>query len=107
MLKKKKDAEGQSGKVMWKTLGFMLKTAWQHRPSLIFVYLVRLVADVASKLSSIILPKFLLDEIVLFAGGAELSQHIRNAAFYAGLIVVINLAASVLNSISANCNTCR
>ncbi len=103
MLKKKKDAEGQSGKVMWKTLGFMLKTAWQHRPSLIFVYLVRLVADVASKLSSIILPKFLLDEIVLFAGGAELSQHIRNAAFYAGLIVVINLAASVLNSISANC----
>lgn len=103
MLERKKDEEAPSGKATLKTLGFMLKTAWQHKPSLVFIYLVRLMADVVSKLSSIVLPKFLLDEIVLFAGGAELSLHIKNAAFYAGLIVLINLIAGVLNSISANC----
>lgn len=104
MLEQQKEEDGKKKDTL-KTLRFMLKTAWQNKPSLMFLYLLRLVADVAVKLSSIVLPKFLLDEIVLFAGGAELSQHIRNAACYAALIVVINLVTSVLNSIAANCKT--
>lgn len=84
-----------------KTLGFMLKTAWQQRPTLYLIYLVQLLADCMQKAQYILLPKFLMDELVLLLSGGNAEQHLKNAVVYAGftvgLLLLSNLMLSLVN----------
>ncbi|MGN0506355.1 MAG: ABC transporter ATP-binding protein [Lachnospiraceae bacterium] len=112
MLEKKAKKNGQTKekrRITAKTLRFMLKTAWQQKPTLFLLYFIRLVADVALKLQAVILPKFLFDELVLLAQEAnahaayeQIALHFRNAAFYALLTALIVVIANLLNNIVEN-----
>ncbi len=78
-----------------KTLGFMIKTAWQKKPSLFLLYFIRLICEFVQKMQVVILPKFLIDELMLIIGGAELSVHINNIILYAALIVITSFVTQV------------
>ena len=84
-----------------KTLGFMLKTAWQQRPTLYLVYLVKLLAECLQKVQYILLPKFLLDELALLVSGEAVELHVRNAMMYAalsvGALLLCNMLLSLVN----------
>lgn len=72
-------------KITLPTLKFMLKTAAKLRPSVFVLYAAKFVGELIDKASSILIPKYLIDEIALIISGAELEQHLRLAAIYAAV----------------------
>lgn len=97
MLKGKKEKKQP---VVGETLRFMLKTVRKEKPSLFVWYVVQFAAQLALQAVGILLPKFLIDELVLIIGGAAVDEHLPNIIFYTALIIGISLAANLLNALS-------
>ena len=74
-------------KTLRKTLGFMLCTAWKQRPSLFFTYFAAFCADILGKVRVVLLPKFLIDELMFLLQEATMQTHLQNVVFFAVLIV--------------------
>ncbi|MBQ5333256.1 MAG: ABC transporter ATP-binding protein [Oscillospiraceae bacterium] len=89
------------------TLKFMLKTVRREKPSVFFLYLLAFVTDFAAKMSAIILPKFLIDELVLIIGGEPLENHLSRIIIYAALIVGIALSTNLLLNLEAQLMSVR
>lgn len=85
--------------VVRRTLAFMLKIAWREKPSLFIAYLGLFLGEFVSALKKVLLPKFLIDELMLVIEGAALSEHLRQIVLYAALIVGLDFLVSVLKSI--------
>ena len=83
------------------TLKFVFKTAWKERPSVFLVYLMRFVAEFASKMQNAIMAKLIIDELVLAISGGGVELHIKNAVIFAGVFIGIQLLTTVLNSAAA------
>lgn len=85
-----------------KTMKFMLKTAWKEKPVLYAIYVELFLAEVIARMQVVLLPKFLLDELVAVVNGDSRSEHIRLAILYAGITIgltlLTNLAISVCNN---------
>ena len=81
-----------------RVLPFMLKTAWRERPSLFLLYGLNLFANVLSKIVQILLPKFLIDELVLLYEGASALAHAKNAIFFAAFIIAGDFLANILRN---------
>ena len=86
--------------VVGETLRFMLKTVRKEKPSLFFVYALQFVAQLALHTVGILLPKFLIDELVLIIGGAPVEEHLTKVILFAALILGISLVANLLNALS-------
>ncbi len=86
--------------VVGETLRFMLKTVRKEKPSLFFVYALQFVAQLALHTVGILLPKFLIDELVLIIGGAPVDEHLPKIILYTALILGISLVANLLNALS-------
>lgn len=86
--------------VVGETLRFMLKTVCKEKPSLFFVYALQFVAQLALHTVGILLPKFLIDELVLIIGGAPVEEHLTKVILFAALILGISLVANLLNALS-------
>lgn len=82
------------------TLKFVFKTAWKERPSVFLVYLMRFVAEFASKMQNAIMAKLIIDELVLAISGGGVELHIKNAVIFAGVFIGIQLLTTLLNSAS-------
>lgn len=95
----KKTEKQKKEPVVRRTLAFMLKIAWQEKPSLFIVYLGLFLGEFVSTLKKVLLPKFLVDELVLVMEGAPLSEHLRQIVLYAAFIVGLDFLVSVLKSI--------
>ena len=80
------------------TLKFVFKTAWKERPSVFLVYLMRFVAEFASKMQNAIMAKLIIDELVLAISGGGDERHIKNAVIVAVVFIGIQLLTTVLNS---------
>lgn len=80
------------------TLKFVFKTAWKERPSVFLVYLMRFVAEFASKMQNAIMAKLIIDELVLAISGGGVELHIKNAVIFAGVFIGIQLLTTLLNS---------
>lgn len=65
MREKKKKSSEKNTKFVGETLAFMLKTAAKEKPSLFFCYLGLFLAELAMNLKNILIPKFLIDELLL------------------------------------------
>ena len=86
--------EKQKG-VTRETLKFVFKTAWREKPSVFLLYLMRFVAEFADKMQNAIMAKFIIDELVLILTSGEVTQHLRNAALFAGIYIGVQLLTSV------------
>ncbi len=78
----------------------MLRVAWKERPALFLVYLLLFVAELLLKAKDILLPKFLIDELMLIIGGAPLQEHLRMVALYVVLTIVVEIVAQSLENLS-------
>lgn len=77
----------------------MLKIAWKEKPALYAVYVALFLAEVTARLQVILLPKFLLDELVAIVNGDSKSEHIRLAILYAGVTIGITLLTNLIISL--------
>ena len=89
------------------TLMFMLKTVRKEKPSVFFLFLLAFVTELIAKMSAIILPKFLIDELVLIIGGEPLENHLSRIIIYAALIVGIALSTNLLLNLEAQLMSVR
>ena len=78
----------------------MLQTAWKERPSLFLVYLLLFLAQFLMKAKDILLPKFLIDELMLIIAGAPLKEHLQKVAFYVVLTIIVEIAARSLENLA-------
>lgn len=89
-------------KVTKKTLFFMLRTARKEKPMLFLLYGFLFLADIMEKVQVILLPKFLLDELVAVQRGEALQDHIRRLIGYVILYMGLAIACSVMRNIANN-----
>ncbi len=78
------------------TLKYMLKTAWKAKKSVFFIYLLDFIGMALGDLKLILLPKLIVDELVLIKGGAPASEHLSNIILYVGLTVVLEFISRVI-----------
>lgn len=86
------------------TLAFMLKLVWREKPSLLWIYALQFVIQFVPRMADIILPKFLIDELVMIISdnfsAASIEQHLPVAALYAGIIVGFTLIMSCTQNVT-------
>lgn len=90
----------ENRRITGRTLRFMLRTAWKERKSLFLVYLLLFFAEFLMKAKDILLPKFLIDELMLIIGGAPVEEHLRMVVFYVVLTIVVEIVARSLENLS-------
>lgn len=83
-----------------RTLAFMLRVAWREKPTLFVSYLILFVGDAVTAMKNVLIPKLLLDELMLVTEGAPLSAHLRLIALYAALHVVIDVLVRASNGVA-------
>ena len=81
-----------------RTLLFMMKTAWKNKPGLFVSYILRLASEVCAGLASILLPKVLIDRLVLIGSGQSFEAHFPYILLTVGLIVGINFLTGVITN---------
>ena len=84
--------------VVRSVLSLMIKTAWKEKPVLFLSYFGLFFGEFVDSIKKVLLPKFLIDELVLVINGAPVSEHTNMIVLYTSLIIVIEFCASVLNS---------
>ncbi len=98
--KEQKKTAAEDRQVIKRTLKFMVSVAWKERPSLFVVYAILFVAQLIQKAQLVILPKFLIDELMLIVGGAPATEHLQNVVLYVALICGSNLLANVMSNVA-------
>ncbi len=98
--KEKNKAAKEDRQIIKRTLKFMVSVAWKEKPSLFAVYAILFVAQLIQKAQLVILPKFLIDELMLIVGGAPAEQHLTNVMLYVALICGSNLLANVMSNVA-------
>jgi len=83
-----------------RVIKYMLKTAKEQKPVLFFTYFIDLFVEVLRKVQTIVLPKFIIDELVAIYNGAGLEVHLRNSIIFACAVIGIQFVAGVLNGLS-------
>jgi len=86
--------------IVGETLLFMLKTVRREKPCLFLMYLLKFASEFVPTMFAIILPKYLIDELVLVIGGASADGHIHKIILYAGLIIGIALLANLMQNLA-------
>ncbi len=84
--------------VVRSVLSLMIKTAWKEKPVLFVSYFGLFFGEFVNSIKKVLLPKFLIDELVLVINGAPVSEHMNMIVLYTSLIIVIEFCASVLGS---------
>ncbi|MGN0140730.1 MAG: ABC transporter ATP-binding protein [Roseburia sp.] len=85
--------------IVRRTLSFMIKTAWREKPSLFGAYLGLFLAEFIGTMKRVLIPKLLIDELMLVIAGAALADHLRQIAFYAILIVGLQFLTTGLKAV--------
>ncbi|MGN0164622.1 MAG: ABC transporter ATP-binding protein [Lachnospiraceae bacterium] len=80
-----------------KTLKFMLKTVRREKPLMFWMYILKFAVEYIPTMTGIILPKYLIDELVFILGGEPAENHLDKIIFYTGLIIGIDLISALLN----------
>ncbi len=83
-----------------RTLAFMLRVAWREKPALFGSYLILFVGDVITAMKNVLIPKLLLDELLLVTKGAALSEHLRLIVLYAVIHVAVDALVRAAGSVA-------
>ena len=102
MRKRKKDRplNTERKQIVRRTLLYMMKTAWREKPSLFGLYLMQFFALLLQKIQVVVLPKFLMDELVLILNRSAVESHVKNVIFYVAVICGMNLVINLVNNIT-------
>jgi len=92
---KKAEAREQRRNI-YRTIRFMLRTTVKEKPMLFVVYVINIVSAIIQKFLEILVPKFLIDELMLIINGAPAAEHIKTIVT---LVVIINVLGLTFNLI--------
>lgn len=90
----KKAAAREQRKNIFRTIRFMLRTTAKEKPMLFVVYVINIVSAIIQKFLEILVPKFLIDELMLIINGAPAAEHIKTIVT---LVVIINVLGLTFN----------
>lgn len=93
---KKKDNE--TANMIRRTLAFVLRTAWEEKPVLYLLYSIRFLAQYIKKIQIVILPKFLMDELMLVINGAPVELHLSRIICFAAIICGADLVVNMISN---------
>lgn len=96
MLKNKEKMKNK-WEITRKTVRYMLKSVSQEKPLLYFVYIISFLSQLLQKIQVVLLPKFLIDELVLIIEGESIKRHICLTFVYALVICGITLVTNIMN----------
>lgn len=88
--------------MLTRTLKFMFATAAKEKPVLFFLYFIRIVSNIAQKAVLVLLPKFLIDELMLAIRENDPAGHLGNIILYAALACITEFLATMANSLAAH-----
>ena len=94
MREKKKE---KKQKTVLPTLKFMFGVMMKEKPWFILIYAFMGLAAVASKVAEIVIPKFIIDELVAMTGG-DVQTHITNALIWAAAIIGVSVMNYVIGA---------
>lgn len=83
-----------------RVIKYMLRMAKENKPELFVSYFLSLIAMLLQTIQSIIIPKFLIDELVRIYNGADISEHIKSVIFYVALEICISFLSKILEIIA-------
>lgn len=89
----------ENRQIIRKTLLYMIKTAWKEKPSLFIMYGILFIAQLMQKVQAVLLPKFLMDELMFIIEGKSIEAHLQNVILYVALICGLSLLSNVMNNI--------
>lgn len=96
---KAENAEKQEKpRITLETLKFAAKTAWKNKPSLFFIYLLKLLSTTASTLLDVIMAKLIVDQLVLIVSGGETELHLKNAFIIAGIYIAARMLTGLIGN---------
>ena len=91
--------ENQLNTSIKNTLKYVTKTVWKNKPQLYFIYLGYFLLMFVEMGINILLPKFIIDEIVLIVQGADVSLHLRNAVCFIALSLGANFLYELIRRV--------
>ena len=88
----------------------MLQIAAKNKPIFFVVYALRFLATILDKVKIVLLPKFIIDELMLIFNssqnsGTDIFDHLKNAAIFAIITVATQFLVSLLNQIASSINS--
>lgn len=81
------------------TIRFVMQLVWKEKKETLLIYFGLLFVHFLKKVQIILLPKFLIDELMLIIMKEPLEKHLQQVLFFAGMICGISLVAGVMESI--------
>ncbi len=82
-----------------RTIKYVSGTILKEKPFLLFVYFLKFLCQLAILVQVVIIPKFLIDEIVLITQKTDVEVHLKNAVFYVLLTLAINFSRDLINAL--------
>ena len=82
------------------TVSFMLKIACKEKPQLLVLYVLRIFADIMEKVQDVLLPKFIIDELLLVLSGADAAIHMKSAVFYVVFTILLQLMKNIIKNVT-------
>ena len=91
-----------------KSVKYVCKVLWKEKPSAYFVYAGNLLCKFAELVQNIVIPKFIIDEVVIMINlmrngevlsiDGELHEHLVKAVFFVVITLIINFIRNLSNS---------
>ncbi|WP_302626546.1 ABC transporter ATP-binding protein [uncultured Eubacterium sp.] len=78
------------------TIRKMFLIARKEEKIVFVLYVLRFFCDLLLKIKTIVIPKFIIDELILIQEGAEINSHLNNVIIYVLIIVGSELVAKLL-----------
>lgn len=100
-----KNSDSKDIKKAVKCILYIFRVAISKKPTIFIVYIILFVAQIMQKIQIVILPKFLIDELVSGLNGAELSKCLFRITLIIGMICLLSLLASMIISITIQCKS--
>lgn len=97
---KEKKEKIENPHVIGKTLSYMLKTAWKEAKGLYAMYALQFIAEALGELKNLLLPKLLVDELILVIDGGTFEEHIRRIVTYVAITIVAEFLSRLLNHVA-------
>ncbi len=82
--------------VVRKTLTFMIKVAKEGKKGVFWFYALDFLGNALGELKNLLLPKLLVDELVLISQGASAAEHFKTAMIYAAITVAAEFVSRIM-----------
>lgn len=95
-------------KISLKVIRHMLSETARNKPQLFFCYFINLLVEIIRKIQIIIIPKFIIDELLLVyngRGGAS-EEGLKKIIFYVAVLLGLMLLGNLLQSITDRITSC-